>query len=101
MKCACTIILAEVSLSTHTRISAKNSIANRLSFGNRLKRSSAGYDEPENSEINQFYAILYEYGALAEKLGTGLQNQLDGSVTRRCLQFLSKRGWWNRYTRET
>ena len=24
-------------------------------------------------------------GALAEKLGTGLQNQLDGSVTRTCL----------------
>ncbi len=37
-------------------------------------------------------------GALAEKLGNGLQNRVDGSVTRRCLQisplgviFLSRR----------
>ena len=26
-------------------------------------------------------------GALAEKLGNGLQNRVDGSVTRRCLQY--------------
>ena len=26
-----------------------------------------------------------KYGALAEKLGNGLQNRVDGSVTRRCL----------------
>ena len=28
------------------------------------------------------------HGALAEKLGTGLQNLLDGSVTRTHLQFI-------------
>ena len=94
MKCACTIILAEVSLSTHTRISAKNSIANRLSFGNRLKCSRVNGSTPEVSEINYFYDILYVHGALAEKLGTGLQNQLDGSVTRTCLQDMLGCGNW-------
>ena len=29
-------------------------------------------------------------GALAEKLGNGLQNRVDGSVTRRCLQKLAR-----------
>ena len=31
--------------------------------------------------------IIGQDGALAEKLGTGLQNLLDGSVTRTCLHF--------------
>lgn len=30
----------------------------------------------------------FTHGALAEKLGAGLQNQLDGSVTRTCLHIL-------------
>lgn len=35
--------------------------------------------------LNSYFAIIDNNGALAEKLGTGLQNQLDGSVTRTCL----------------
>ena len=31
------------------------------------------------------FAIINADGALAEKLGSGLQNRADGSVTRRCL----------------
>lgn len=34
---------------------------------------------------------LWYFGALAEKLGTGLQNLLDGSVTRTRLQIMSLR----------
>ena len=37
---------------------------------------------------NFAYNLLIS-GALAEKLGSGLQNRVDGSVTRRCLQFES------------
>ena len=35
------------------------------------------------------FAIINSDGALAEKLGNGLQNRVDGSVTRRCLQLSS------------
>ena len=36
--------------------------------------------------MTSFFVILeYSRGALAEKLGNGLQNRVDGSVTRTCL----------------
>ena len=43
------------------------------------------------SRVSYLGIFLYndqEDGALAEKLGTGLQNQVDGSVTRTCLHFM-------------
>lgn len=45
--------------------------------------------------IEGFYC---SYGALAEKLGIGLQNLVDGSVTRTRLH---PGGWRNWYTRQT
>lgn len=38
-------------------------------------------------------------GALAEKLGNGLQNRVDGSVTRRCLHFKRADGGIGRHER--
>lgn len=42
-----------------------------------------------------FSVIIIVDGALAEKLGIGLQNRADGSVTRTCLHLQFTRGWWN------
>jgi hypothetical protein len=37
---------------------------------------------------NRYNDRELKFGALAEKLGSGLQNRVDGSVTRRCLHIL-------------
>ncbi len=47
--------------------------------------------QADSTKYSKFYPCLQAWytgvdGALAEKLGTGLQNLLDGSVTRTCLQ---------------
>jgi hypothetical protein len=41
----------------------------------------------------------HQDGALAEKLGNGLQNRVDGSVTRRCLQPSREDGGIGRHER--